>query len=99
MDNVTNPIAASTAGNLISQQAINSKRLRNKNSQIKTSDSTSDVIGDTLETSDREADGRQAYVIDAGADDSADIASNKKVARFTNHPDKAGTGNSLDVTG
>lgn len=96
MNNLTNPIAASTAGNLLSQQAINSNRLRDqKNSQTKTSDSTSDVIGDTLETSDREADGRQAYVIEMGADEATDDSTNKKTVR----PDLTGPGNSLDVLG
>ena len=96
MDNLTNPISASTAGNLLSQQAINSNRLRDhKNSQTSASDSTSDVIGDTLETSEREADGRQPFVIEAADYDVVNDTSSKKTAR----QDSTGPGNSLDVLG
>ena len=99
MDNVTNPISASTGGNLISQQAINSNRLRDqKNSQTKPSDSTSDVIGDTLETSDREADGRQPYSIETGTAESTVVSNNKKAVGLE-RPDNLGPGNSLDLLG
>ena len=60
MNPITNPIVASSAGNLVSQQSVTSKRT-DSNKDAKRSDSTSGSIGDTLETSDREADGRLAY--------------------------------------
>lgn len=60
MPPITDPISASSAGNLVSQQSVTSKQT-NSNKNSLSSDSTSSSIGDTLETSDREADGRQTY--------------------------------------
>ena len=58
MDNSTQPVAGSSTNFLVSQQGIShQRRLLDSSNHNLQSDST--VIDDTLETSDRESDGRR----------------------------------------
>ncbi len=57
MENSTNPVSASVAGSLVSQRAISSNPALAKRTVGNHVDGS--IIRDTLETTDRDADGRQ----------------------------------------
>ena len=56
MDNSTNPVSASVAGSLVSQRAISSSPALAKRADDNHVDGS--IIRDSLETTDRDADGR-----------------------------------------